>query len=602
MQSKLKNKSADDPTSLNSNLTTPNDDLSTKTHLLLNPQSERVEVARAEAAWLEALLPNQCMDGSVNDGAFAYEWPGWYDGRHAAYVLARLMAIRCWAGEVFCDIAPLDEAIHRATAFICRRQAPDGRLDLCGSYSPNEIGFAMPGLAEGYRRFSKLPGNPFAADLVNLKEFLLRGAEAVLHGSAYTANHRWTAACAPLAAVHSLWPDSRYLAKIEDYLADGIDCDEDGCWYEERSPIYNMVANLGLMIMADCLGRTELLDPVLRSMRLTLLSIQPNGEIDSSFSHRQDRGAPIHAISYPIARRCALITGDGRFTALALAAWERSASELKALAEDKSTATKSLGRQSGDSYLLFEIDRHPEQMPTPQALPDSYEKHIPRISVIRRRNKDTSLTLAADAGGHFYDTVLDQWGGPKRSDDWFHLFHHDIVIQTIHLAGAGMANIQPNTLHETPPGCYELQGFMPGWIHTLHFRPGRASLQIDWNWSHKIVVTPEAKEIGIRLDSNSDVSLIASFRFYIRPGVTVQEQGLPLRQIIAGETISLGGGRPLILKSASHSMEIHGLPPASHQAPIQHKQPIPSRIPRICGCLSLGLLFPVTLDFRIVLD
>jgi len=86
----------------------------------------------------------------------------------------------------------------------------------------------MPGLAEGYRRFSKLPGNPFAADLVNLKEFLLRGAEAVLHGSAYTANHRWTAACAPLAAVHSLWPDSRYLAKIEDYLADGIDCDEDG--------------------------------------------------------------------------------------------------------------------------------------------------------------------------------------------------------------------------------------------------------------------------------------------------------------------------------------------------------------------------------------
>ncbi len=308
-----------------------------KDHPLLSSKGERIEVALAEAAWLGAVLPNQCVDGSVNDGGFAWEWPGWYDGRHAAFVLSRLMGIRGWAGEVPCGVAQLDEAIHRATAFIRRRQAPDGALDLSGAYSPNEVGFPMPGLAAGYRRLSKLPGNQFAEDLEKLKEFLLRGAEAILNGSAYTANHRWAAACAPLAAVHSLWPDSRYLAKIEDYLADGIDCDEDGCWYEERSPNYNMVANNGLAIMADCLGRAELFDPVVRNLHLMLHCLQPNGEIDSSFSHRQDRAAPHYGVSYSIARRCALITGDGRFTTFAIIAWERGARQLEAWAGKAAT-------------------------------------------------------------------------------------------------------------------------------------------------------------------------------------------------------------------------------------------------------------------------
>ncbi len=241
-------------------------------------------------------------------------------------------------------------------------------------------------------------------------------------------------------------------------------------------------------------------------------------------------------------------------------------------------------------------------MPAPQPLPDRYEKHIPRISVTRWRERETSLTLAADAGGHFYDTVLDQWGGPKRSDDWFHLFHHDIVIQTIHLAGAGMANIQPSALRKTSSGRCELQGAMPGWTHTLHFRPGSPMVPMGWNWSYKIAVTRSSKEIEVEMKSHSDVSLAASLRLYLRPNLTVREQGDAIHQIGAGETIPLVGGRPVILNSEKHRLEIHGLPPASHQAPIMHKSPIPSGITRNCGCLSLGLLFPVDLNFRMILD
>ena len=107
--------------------------------------------------WLDEVLKKQVLDGSVDDGAFD-EWnTGWYDGRHAAYTLGRLIAAKAYKeGSVFAR-AGLDEAIVRGLDFVLRRQNDRGELDLAGAYSPNEAGFAVPALAEGMKRLRDDP-------------------------------------------------------------------------------------------------------------------------------------------------------------------------------------------------------------------------------------------------------------------------------------------------------------------------------------------------------------------------------------------------------------------------------------------------------------
>ena len=544
---------------------------------------ERQVVAQAMGWWLEETLTTQFRDGSANDGGFEMGLTQWCDGRQAAYILARLVAIRTFSTRIEYNEARLDEAIHRAMSFILRRQHPDGRLDLVGLYTANEVGFTLPGLAAAYRAAEKLPGDRYEEFRRGLKTFLLKGADAVVRGEAYTANHRWAAAAAPLASVHALWPAQCYLDKIESYLADGIDCDADGCWYEERSPNYNTVANHGLIIMADCLGRPEFLAPVVRSLDFVLHCLQPNGEADATFSFRQDRGiANALPSTYLVARRVAQLTGDGRITTLAQQVWQ-GAEQFELMP------------------LLFEMEAHPEPLPAPLPLPERYERFFPSIGLIRYREGETALSISADKGGHFFDTVRDGWGGPKRSDDWFHLQHGDVVIQSIHLGGANMCNVQPTDIAPRLPGGCSFDCFLPGWTGILHFRPGSPQVDMRWDWENHIEVSWGNDAVDLQLHSDSPESLAATLTFWLRPGVTVTE-GETRQQIEAGQTTMLRGGLPLTIASATHSIEIQGLPPAAHRWNTQRTQAIPTTIPRTCGAIGLGMVFPIDLRLQMKLS
>lgn len=543
---------------------------------------ERHRVALRLQSWVDTTLPRQCLDGSENDGAFAEDNSGWFIGKHSAFALATLIAARAWKNELSVDQARLDESIRRALTFLTRRQHADGRLDLYGIYSSNEVGFTIPGLVEGYMRLLSIPE---LADLCPaLKQYLLLGAEAVLQGSAHTANHRWAAVCGPLAVLNKLWPDPRYLRKIDSYLEDGIDCDADGCWYFERSPHYFSVANQGLLMIADNLGNSAFYEPIVRNLEFIIHTLQPNGEADTSFSHRQDRGSRNSPpCSYGVVRRMAQRTGDGRFAELAERIWK-------------------LGRLTDELIPLpFQIDRHDVNLPAPASLPDRYEKFFQGINIARIRESQTSLTLSSDADEHFFSSVRDQWGGPKRSDDWFHLHHGDTVIQSMHLAGVGMTNIQPETLVQESPRHYRLTGFMWGWLHPLHFRPRRPVVEMPFDWSHEISVHWDNSTFAITLKASSPHCLAAILRFWIRTPIIVEENKVS-RPLNAGQEIWREGEGDVLLTGAKNALRISGLPRSQHRFPFRPTEPIPSRMQEHCGCLSIGLTFPVDLNFRILLE
>ncbi|MFD9429328.1 hypothetical protein [Streptomyces sp. NPDC060002] len=153
-----------------------------------------------------------------------------------------------------------------------------------------------------------------------LAEIAGAASGALLTGGVHTPNHRWEL-CAALARLHRSFPDDRLLARVEEWLAEGVDIDAEGL-YSERSANYAAhVSNPSLLLLADVLGRADLLDAVERNLATTLDLIRPDGTVETVHSRRQDQNHPFPLAPYlPHYRLLAIRTGRGDFGRAALLA------------------------------------------------------------------------------------------------------------------------------------------------------------------------------------------------------------------------------------------------------------------------------------------
>ncbi|WP_316768057.1 hypothetical protein [Streptomyces sasae] len=137
---------------------------------------------------------------------------------------------------------------------------------------------------------------------------------ALLTGGVHTPNHRWEL-CAALARLHRSFPDDRLPARVEQWLAEGVDIDAEGL-YSERSAVYaSHVTNPSLLLLADVLGRTDLREAVERNLAATLDLIRPDGTVETVHSRRQDQNHPFPLAPYlPHYRLLAIRTGRGDFS------------------------------------------------------------------------------------------------------------------------------------------------------------------------------------------------------------------------------------------------------------------------------------------------
>jgi hypothetical protein len=190
-------------------------------------------------------------------------------------------------------------------------------------------------------------------------------------GGIHTPNHRWVVSAA-LAQIHALFPDARYLRRIDEWLAEGIDIDDDGQFTERSTLTYNVVCDRAFVVLAHKLGRPALLDPARRNLRALLYLLHADGEVVTEISRRQDQytRGDVTGYWFPLAY-LARIDRDGQLATLA----------------------KHAAAGGARLSTILEYPEMLEALPDNQVLPDDYERHMAAVGIARLRRGPMSATL-----------------------------------------------------------------------------------------------------------------------------------------------------------------------------------------------------------------
>ena len=418
----------------------------------------------------------------------------------------------------------LEPKLRAAMDYLLDAQYEDGTIDLgTWRHAPPEVGFILGGMADAHEDLAASDA-PLKAELLpKMGQFIEKGAAAVRDGPMYTPNHRWAAGVAPLSNVIRVFGDEHdYMAGLEDYLADGIDLNDEGAWKYEMSPSYNSVANWGLFAAAMNLGRPELLDPVRENLDFMMYFVQPGGEADSSFSRRQDRGLPDRDFGdYVILRAMSILDDDGRYATAADELFERRV-KRGGLQIGMHEGLRILRQEQFDTD---DVDREP--------LPTSYAKTFPQTGVTRLREGDFAATLFHDLPPGGADYVETTRGAREAEASLLHLHLGDLVLHAVYLKfDYNLPTLfRPHEFEPLGENRYRLAWHYEGFAFTQEFRrEGRQEGRMRADLKAEVIlhVDPAAQRVELQLDLDGTRDIPAAVELIFRPAKDLALDGEPI--------------------------------------------------------------------------
>lgn len=272
----------------------------------------------------------------------------------------------------------LTTELEQALSFLLKIQHSDGTIDLLSTnfHSPPDTGFIVKWLVPVYKILKKQDASQYKKALDLLKDFLLRAGEALTVGGIHTPNHRWVVSAA-LTKLNEVWPNPRYVARINEWLGEHIDMDADGQYDEKSTLIYSPLTNRVLITIAKGMDKPELYEFVRRNLLMTTYYVHPNGEVASDASGRQDKATvgTLEGYYYPY-RYMALRDQDGVFAAMA-----------------KKIEDEVLGKAVSQLSYFLEDPSLWRALPTPTAVPTHYAKTFPYSGLVRIRRGNWDATI-----------------------------------------------------------------------------------------------------------------------------------------------------------------------------------------------------------------
>jgi hypothetical protein len=334
-------------------------------------------IERNDAA-VQALVQSQITDANSSNRGSVPDQFGLHTAGSAGGAAETFAASFVHPQSKFHQDRVLLDRIRLAAGFLERSQSPQGNIDLLTTNfnSPPDTGFVVHGVATA-AAIGRLHGAGEIARL--LQPFLVRAGRGMAEGGIHTPNHRWVIGSA-LAQVNDLFPDARFVRRIDEWLAEGIDIDRDGQFTERSTLTYNVITDRALLVMAAKLKRPELLDPVRRNLRALMYLLHADGEVVTEISRRQDqytRGGT-NGYWFPL-------------TYLAV--------------KDQDRQLATLARRSEGGARLSALLEYPDlsqPLPDGASLPDDFEQSFPDVGIARIRRGPLSATLVLGGSSRIF--------------------------------------------------------------------------------------------------------------------------------------------------------------------------------------------------------
>ncbi len=342
------------------------------------PQVEQSIIDRNDAA-VQTLLRNQITGppshwtGSVPDEYLLHH------ASSAGGLIETASASFAHPQSKFHGDKALLERIRLAATFLERSQSREGNIDLLTTNfnSPPDTGFVVHSVATA-AAIGQLYGIGELAGL--LRPFLVKAGAGMAAGGIHTPNHRWVVSSA-LAQIDSVFPDPSYIRRIDQWLGEGIDIDDDGQYIERSTVTYNAVTDRAFCVMAAKLKRPKLLEPVRRNLHAMLYLLHPDGEVVTEVSRRQDQFARGTMAGY-------------WFPLNYMAAHERDG-QLASL-------VRRLGPEPARLSAMLEYPELAGPLPESAPLPDDYERTFPLAGLARIRRGPRDATMALQDNSRFF--------------------------------------------------------------------------------------------------------------------------------------------------------------------------------------------------------
>lgn len=277
-----------------------------------------MEFIRANDAQIPDLLTKQERRAGHRWLGGQLDGYGLHTAQATSGFISALACAVCAPGSKYFNSPDLAEPLHLAIGYMLKAQHADGTVDYYATnfHSNPDMAFILEVACPACQllRANTLPAyNKLATEL---GQFITRGADGLVTGGVHTPNHRWVV-CAALAWANHLFPNPRYVARVDQWLAETIDLDPDGQYTEKSTTVYSPAVDRALVTVALLLNRPALLDPVRKNLEMTLYYIHPDGEVVTEASRRQDRYQRGSMARYYFSyRHLALHDGNGRFAAL----------------------------------------------------------------------------------------------------------------------------------------------------------------------------------------------------------------------------------------------------------------------------------------------
>ena len=336
--------------------------------------------------------------------------------RMIAYDIAVLTAAYCAKSSAYYQNIEVVSKIDILVKFLASAQADDGTVNVGNLESPPDTAFLIEILGPAASIMRKNNNRALQEVQQQLKQILLKAGEGLTTGGIHTPNHRWVI-CAALAQINHLYPNKKYINRIDDWLGEGVFIDADG-HYPERSGIYSGVENAALISIARLANKPSLYAPVRKNLSMYLYYIEPNGDLVHNDSRRQDQ--------YEYAfRKSTLFYLQYRYMAI----YENN--KLFAAQCKQIEATKDFQKDVLTRSLVYFLEDEllQQQLPTAEVLPDRYEKLFSTSHLLRIKEKNTTITLF---GGVDWPLLIAS--GRSNSPDFFSYRKGDAILKYMRLS------------------------------------------------------------------------------------------------------------------------------------------------------------------------